>query len=172
MSENQDTIWIAVDLPNGGGCRGRPSSGTISVDNTRIQVAVWIGGSASPLTWLSTFSYQLHRAASAAQVWQITRGEGGVRCVPIYWEDDQSDPGLSLGFWSLVRRPGVVYVSGTCRRPNTSQSASGRFSSSEMNDAFPSRGFRSLLTALSFACIRETLLLLLMPPLLGGARDP
>lgn len=141
VSENQDTIWIAVDLPNGGGCRSRPSSGTISIDDTRLRVEVWSGGSASPLTWQSTFIYQLDRAASAGQVWQITRG-GGVRCVPIYWQNNQYDPGLSLGFWSLVRQPGVVYVSGTCRRPNTSpsQSPNGYFSSSEMNNAFPLRG--------------------------------
>ncbi len=140
VSENQDTIWVAVDLPNGGGCRSRPPSGTISVNNSLLNVKVWSGSGSSTLNWQSTFSYQLHSAASAGQVWQITRSGNGVRCVPVYWTNNESDPGLSLGFWSLVRRPGIVYVSGTCRRPNTSQSPSGSFSSSEMNAAFPIRG--------------------------------
>jgi hypothetical protein len=41
VSENQDTLWVAVDLPNGGGCRNRPGSGAISVSNGTIIVQQW-----------------------------------------------------------------------------------------------------------------------------------
>jgi len=140
VSENQDTLWVAVDLPNGGGCRSRPSSGSISVSNGTIIVERWSSGSLfpSPVGWQTSFSYSLHYSASAGQVWQIIRSGNEVRCVPIHWENNQADPGLNLGFWSLVRRPGVVYVSGGCRRPNITQSPAGVFSSSELNNAFPS----------------------------------
>jgi hypothetical protein len=137
VSENQDTLWVAVDLPNGGGCRNRPSSGSISVDDDDIIVERWSSGSLSSVDWQTSFSYSLHSSASAGQVWQIIRGTNEVRCVPIHWENNQTDPGLDLGFWSLVRRPGVVYVSGGCRRPNTTQSPLGSFSSQQLNDAFP-----------------------------------
>lgn len=142
VSENQDTLWVAVDLPNGGGCRNRPGSGSISVSNNTIIVQRWTSNTLSLVGWQTSFSYSLHFSASAGQVWQIIRGTNEVRCVPIYWENNQADPGLSLGFWSLVRRPGVVYVSGGCRRPNTtpSQSPNGYFSSQQLNDAFPPRG--------------------------------
>ncbi len=142
VSENQDTLWVAVDLPNGGGCRSRPGSGSISVSNGTIIVERWTSGTLSPVGWQTSFSYSLHFLASAGQVWQIIRGRNEVHCVPIHWENRQDDPGLSLGFWSLVRRPGVVYVSGTCRRPNTTllQSPDGYFSSQQLNDAFPPRG--------------------------------
>jgi hypothetical protein len=142
VSENQDTLWVAVDLPNGGGCRNRPSSGSISVSDGNIIVQRWSNGTLSRVNWQTPFSYSLHSSASAGQVWQITRSDDKVRCVPIHWENNQADPGLSLGFWSLVRRPGVVYVSGDCRRPNTTsqQSPNGSFSSQQLNDAFPSRG--------------------------------
>jgi hypothetical protein len=56
-------------------------------------------------------------------------------------KDNQNDSGLSLGFWSLVRRPGVVYVSGTCRRPNTTRKALLAPSPPRLlNLAFPPRG--------------------------------
>jgi hypothetical protein len=90
--------------------------------------------------WQTSFSYSLHFSASAGQVWQIIRSNNEVRCVPIHWRDNQDDPGLSLGFWSLVRRPGVVYVSGDCRRPNTQESLNGYFSPQLLEDAFPPRG--------------------------------
>jgi hypothetical protein len=137
VSENQDTLWVAVDLPNGGGCRNRPSSGSISVSNGTIIVQRWTSGTLSSVGWQTIFGYSLHFSASAGQVWQIIRSGNEVRCVPIHWENNQTDPGLSLGFWSLVRRPGVVYVSGGCRRPNTTQSPNGSFSSQQLNDAFP-----------------------------------
>jgi len=137
VSENQDTLWVAVDLPNGGGCRNRPGSGSISVSNSTIIVERWTSGTLFPVGWQTPFSYSLHYSASAGQVWQIIRGTNEVHCVPIHWENNQTDEGLSLGFWSLVRRPGVVYVSGTCRRPNTTQSLNGSFSSQQLNDAFP-----------------------------------
>jgi hypothetical protein len=137
VSENQDTLWVAVDLPNGGGCRDRPSSGSISVRSDDIIVQQWRSGSL--VNWQTSFSYSLHSSASAGQVWQIIRGTNEVSCVPIHWENNQDDEGLDLSFWSLVRRPGVVYVSGTCRRPNTVQSPLGSFSSPQLNDAFPAR---------------------------------
>jgi hypothetical protein len=142
VSENQDTLWVAVDLPNGGGCRDRPSSGSISVSNATIIVERWSSGSLSSVGWQTSFNYFLHSSASAGQVWQIIRGTNQVSCVPIHWENNQTDRGLSLGFWSLVRRPGVVYVSGGCRRPNTTpqQSPNGYFSSQQLNDAFLPRG--------------------------------
>jgi hypothetical protein len=142
VSENQDTLWVAVDLPNGGGCRNRPGSGSISVSNGTIIVQRWSSGSLSSVGWQTIFGYSLHSSASAGQVWQIIRGTNQVRCVPIHWENQQTHPGLSLGFWSLVRRPGVVYVSGGCRRPNTTlqESPNGYFSSQQLNDAFPPRG--------------------------------
>jgi hypothetical protein len=138
VSENQDTLWVAVDLPNGGGCRNRPSSGSISVSNGTIIVQRWTSGTLSSVGWQTIFGYSLHSSASAGQVWQITRSGNEVRCVPIHWENQQTHPGLSLGFWSLVWRPGVVYVSGTCRRPDITQSGpTGSFSSLELNNAFP-----------------------------------
>jgi hypothetical protein len=142
VSENQDTLWVAADLPNGGGCRSRPSSGSISVSNGTIIVQRWTSGTLSPVGWQTSFSYSLHYSASAGQVWQITRSGNEVRCVPIHWENNQTDSTLTLGFWSLVRRPGVVYVSGGCRRPNTTpeQSPNGYFSPQLLNDAFPPRG--------------------------------
>jgi hypothetical protein len=141
VSENQDTLWVAVDLPDAGGCRDRSGSGAISVSSSTIIVRQWSSGSSSSsVGWQTSFNYFLHSSASAGQVWQITRSDNKVRCVPIHWRNNQDDPGLSLGFWSLVRRPGVVYVSGDCRRPNTGQSPDGSFSSSELNSAFPSRG--------------------------------
>jgi len=137
VSENQDTLWVAVDLPAGGGCRSRPGSGRISVSSDDIIVQQWSSGSL--VDWQPSFSYFLHSSASAGQVWQIIRGTNQVRCVPIHWINNQDDPGLMLGFWSLVRRPGVVYVSGECRRPNSRQSGpTGSFSSPELNNAFPS----------------------------------
>jgi len=140
VSENQDTLWVAVDLPDGGGCRDRPSSGSISVSDGTIFVRQWSrsSGSLSSVDWQTSFSYSLHSSASAGQVWQIIRGTNEARCVPIHWKENEDDPGLSLGFWSLVRRPGVVYVSGECRRPNITQSGlTGSFSSPELNNAFP-----------------------------------
>jgi hypothetical protein len=139
VSENQDTLWVAVDLPAGGGCRNRPGSGSISVSNGTIIVQRWSSGTLSQVGWQTSFSYSLHSSASAGQVWQITRSDNEVRCVSIHWQNNQDDEGLDLGFWSLVRRPGVVYVSGTCRRPNTVQSPRGSFSSRQLNDAFPAR---------------------------------
>jgi hypothetical protein len=138
VSENQDTLWVAVDLPNGGGCRDRPSSGRISVSDGTIIVRQWSSGSLTSVDWQTSFSYFLHSSVSAGQVWQITRSDDKVRCVPIHRENNEEDEGLDLGFWSLVRRPGVVYVSGTYRRPTTTQSPAGSFSSSELNNAFPS----------------------------------
>jgi hypothetical protein len=141
VSENQDTLWVAVDLPNGGGCRSRPGSGSISVSDGTIIVerwTRWTSGTLPRVNWQTSFSYSLHSSASAGQVWQIIRGTNEVSCVPIHW--NQADRGLSLGFWSLVRRPGVVYVSGGCRRPNTGESPNGDFSSQLLRDAFPSRG--------------------------------
>jgi hypothetical protein len=140
VSENQDTLWVAVDLPNGGGCRNRPGSGAISVSSSTIIVQQWSSVSFSSVGWQTSFRYSLHFSASAGQVWQIIRSGNEVRCAPIHWQNNQDDPGLSLGFWSLVRRPGVVYVSGGCRRPNTAQSPNGSFSSQRLNDVFPSRG--------------------------------
>jgi hypothetical protein len=142
VSENQDTLWVAVDLPNGGGCRSRLGPGAISVSNGTIIVQRWSSGSLSSVVWQTPFSYSLHYSASAGQVWQIIRGTNEVHCVPIHWERNQTDSTLTLGFWSLVRRPGVVYVSGTCRRPNTTpeQSPNGYFSLPQLNDAFPPRG--------------------------------
>jgi hypothetical protein len=122
VSENQDTLWVAVDLPADGGCRDRPGSGAISVHSDDIIVQQWRSG--SQVNWQTSFNYSLHSSASAGQVWQITRSDNEVRCVSIHWQNNQDDEGLDLGFWSLVRRPGVVYVSGTCRRPNTVQSPS------------------------------------------------
>jgi hypothetical protein len=140
VSENQDTLWVAVDLPNVGGCRDRPSSGAISVNDGTIIVQQWSSGFLSSVGWQTSFSYSLHSSASAGQVWQITRSTNEVHCVPIHWERNQDDAGLRLGFWSLVRRPGVVYVSGGCRRPNTQESRDGYFSPQLLEDAFPPRG--------------------------------
>jgi hypothetical protein len=137
VSENQDTLWVAVDLPDAGGCRDRPGSGSISVSNGTIIVERWTSGTLFSVGWQTSFSYSLHFSASAGQVWQIIRGTNEVHCVPIHWQNNQTDRGLDLGFWSLVRRPGVVYVSGACRRPNRVESLDGYFSSQQLNNAFP-----------------------------------
>jgi hypothetical protein len=75
VSENQDTLWVAVDLPNVGGCRSRPSSGAISVNDGTIIVQQWSSGFLSSVGWQTSFSYSLHSSASAGQVWQITRSD-------------------------------------------------------------------------------------------------
>jgi len=77
---------------------------------------------------------------ATAQLWQIVESfppQATNLC--LHWENNETDPGLSLGLWSLLQEPGVLYVSGTVRRPNIGQSALGVFNQPKMNNAFPPR---------------------------------
>ncbi|RMF48135.1 MAG: hypothetical protein D6750_08165, partial [Bacteroidetes bacterium] len=73
-----------------------------------------------------------------AQLWQIAGSSATNLC--LHWENNQTHEGLSLGLWSLVREPGILYVSGTGRRPSIFQSPGGSFNQPKMNAAFPPRG--------------------------------
>ncbi len=139
------TFWLAVDLPYGG-CRSRPGSGTLTIDPGvtfglyRWTPAGGLGGAAA-VGWVNKCAFDLHYEAATAQVWQVIRPSPQATNLCFHWENDETDPGLYLGLWSLVREPGVLYVSGTTRRPDIGQSTGGSFNSGTFNAAFPPRGF-------------------------------
>ncbi len=133
VSEDGDTLWIGVDYPENGGCRPRPSSGSLTLSSTTVSGFRWQAGGMTGLNWSTPFAYTLHRNAEAVQVWQVVRPGVSLSQVEIHWTN--SSEVFKIELESLVREPGAVYVNGTLRRPDN---GAGGLSLSMLHNILPS----------------------------------
>jgi len=120
LSENRDTVWIAVDFPTDG-CTSRAGAVTASPEvvwQSPSGATVPVGGGGGGYT-MQTNQY-------TAQVWQIA----GIGNPPNSWSLAREDfywqgtGQLSLGIHGLAYRSGEVFVSGTIRLPSGGSASS------------------------------------------------
>ncbi|MDW8417131.1 MAG: hypothetical protein RML92_06220 [Bacteroidia bacterium] len=131
VSENRDTIWIAVNLPTGG-CTPRINAVTAQ--------PTFIFQTATSATFSLTLplSYTMESDQSTAQVWQVSKianfppSTWHIANEAIYWSGTGN---LSLGINGMAYRPGAIYIAGTMRLPALALTVHN-LSPSTLRDAF------------------------------------
>ncbi|MEN3041676.1 MAG: hypothetical protein ABDH66_09095, partial [Bacteroidia bacterium] len=131
LSQDRDTVWIAVNLPTGA-CTPRTNSVLVQPSLIFQTATGAIFSFNIPLT------YTMHPDQATAQIWQIAKVRNpnpifwNVLNEALYW---QGSGNLSLGINGMAYRPGAIYIAGTMRLPSSALTVHNLFPNT-LRDAF------------------------------------